>query len=198
MKKLMILFFTLALFLLYNIPCYSFPRPKKNKDVGCIIGRIEIEIDKNWKRLEAGVYYFDIWLQIINKNTGKKYNIVSKNDGYYYLLNLPPGDYVILKSDFQDNNIYSPSFSSYPISISNIFFGKKGIDVNVQPNTFTVVKSIKIFAELLPDKIEHVFKTSYVLEDMDIEDVKDYFNYLDKRNFWADFTWGDITSDSLN
>ena len=192
LKKL-ILLLAFILFFSSNIPCFSLPKPKKNKDVGCIIGMISIEIDKDFRGYKAGTYTYEFWLQLKNKDTGKKYSVVADENGFYYLLNLPPGDYLIVKCNFENRN-FETTTSEFESSrfISNIMFEDQGIEVKVSANKLKIVKKIKISAELLPDQSQQTFKKSFVLEDFDsenLEELKTYFNELDRKNFWAEFEW---------
>ncbi len=182
MRKTTLLLITLVLLFLSNIFCIALRKPKKNKEVGCIVGKIAIVFDKDQKNVKAGiVYYNEFWLTIINKNTGKKYFTTTDGNGFYYLINLPPGDYVIIDCYFELLDIDTKYY------IRDIKFGESGIQLRVQKNTISTVKNIKLLAIVTTER--YSIKINFEYTDEDVEEIKTYFNKLDKRNSWADFTW---------
>jgi len=95
MKKFVLLILTILI--LANFGFYSIPNPKSN-NIGAIVGKIYQEFDKDWisygGTMAKGKYYIG---EIILVNTGSKreYTALTNLNGYYYFMNMEPGEYSI-------------------------------------------------------------------------------------------------------
>lgn len=166
-KKLIII-----LFILFNIYIiHSIPRPNKNKEVGAIIGSISLK-----------GFSWDITLYLKNNKTGREYIIKPIKRKYYYLLNLEPGPYSLYKFGI------SRSTREYYSWAGELQLVKKGINIIVEPNKIVPINYLEI--NIGYDKysvyIDNIDPNAY------INDLKSYFEGLDKKGFWKDFEWGEL------
>ncbi len=185
MKKI----FTIAFILFLSfILCYSIPKPKDN--VGVLIGKTYIELDKDWEQMSAGKYY-KVQVIMYEKTTKKKLTAMANKDGIFYFLNLTPGEYVITKTSYQ----YNVSYTTYTVGGS---FGKTGYDVVINSNKITALKTLGILRELLPrnesrDNVTPESKiqpmSQKIVREENLEELKEFFTKLDKQNQWANFEW---------
>lgn len=169
MKKM---FFVTFMLLLSFILCFPIPKPK-NDNVGAIIGKIYIETDKDWNTMKAGKYY-KVQVNLINNETKKEVFTLANKDGYYYFLNLKPGEYVLKSYKYQirsGNWIYT--------LWSN--FGEKGIILNIDSNKIDAVKTI--FFKIVIGGDQKMGR------EENLDELKDFFTNLDKKSQWANFEW---------
>ncbi len=169
-KKLLIL---LLLFLIFNIFLINsiIIRPHKYEEVGAIIGRLTIS-ETSWL----------ITLYLKNNDTGEDYIINPRINGYYFLLNLKPGSYSLYKFDIKRTK------GDYSYWANGLLLGNNGITIIVEPNKIVPVNFLEI--SILYNKYK-VVKDNIYTDDY-INDLKSYFEGLDKKGFWKDFEWSEL------
>ena len=171
-KKILIFTFILLL----NISSvYSIRKPSKFIKVGAIVGKAYVESNNSW----------DFILYFKNEKTGKEYTIkpLKRNNYFYHLSNLNPGVYSLYK--FSLNRIYG----NYHQWASHLLSDQYKIDIIVEPDKITPVDFLKITIMLT--------RYSVSINDINIDDylsdLKSYFNEVDKKGFWKDFKWNDLS-----
>lgn len=157
----------------------SFPRPKKNKSVCGLIGKIQLDLSNDWYRLEKDVYTREFYIDIINENSGKTKSIYADKDGFFYIMNLSPGVYIIKKTDFN----FQTTDERY--NIRPITFGDEGIKITIDDKSIYLVGSININAEFIEEK--KIIRTEVNFDDNDIDEIKEFLNKKDKKGHWKDF-----------
>lgn len=174
--------------LLSNYFTHSIVPPQKNKDLGAIVGRAQIYIDKDWDILKSGTYSA-FTLYFYNKDTGKKYTVNTYRDGVFYLLNIPEGEYILKSCDFEYE--YTEKFMIF--YIKDIQFSQE-IIFYVEPNSITVSKTIMMNAEfrMIDDgtgkpTIERVFISIEYIDERDF--LVRRFKNSDNRNKWANYNY---------
>lgn len=183
-KRIIITF--IFLFFINSIYFYSIPKPK-GKNAGALVGKIYLELDKDWDCLPKGKYYRG-QVFLINKDTKKKYSAFSNLQGFYYFLNLEPGNYVIKQFDVTITVEYTQYFFEQPL-------GKTGIDVDISPGEITNAKTIQIYYEILPGRVinspesfSQPMRTNINFEN-NLDELKDFFEKKDNKNYWSSFKW---------
>ena len=157
--------------LCFNL-CFSILKPKSD-NVGAIVGRIYIETDKVWNTMKPGKYY-KIQVNLINKKTNKETFTLSNKDGYYYFLNLEPGEYILKSYKYQ----YRTGGWIYTLW-SN--FGEKGIDLKIDPKQINAMKTIFFQIEIGGDQ--------KMVREENLDKLKEFFKKIDRRNTWSNFKW---------
>ena len=189
MKKTKIILITLSILLISKLIGFALESPWDD-NVGGVIGRFYMELDKDWKELKAGKYYKGK-LFLVNKDTGEKFNITPDRNGYFYILNLDPGNYVLQYFSYS----ITVGYTTYRMGNS---FGKTGIDFPVSAKKLTALKTIISFHEILPrDESKHNVDPYHqlqpmnkkIIRDENLDLLKEYFSKLDKRGKWSDFEW---------
>jgi len=177
-KKTILIIFVL---LTAAVVIFSFPKPKRNKAVSGIIGKIQLDLSDDWYRLEKDIYTREFYIDIINNTNGKKRSIYADKMGFFYLLNISPGEYTITQADF----IFQTINERY--NIRPIILGKDGIHITIEENSLFLVGSINIRANF--DEENKKIKTKVDYKDNKTRELKEYFLTIDKKGFWKDFTF---------
>ncbi|MBN2546236.1 MAG: hypothetical protein JXB50_10600 [Spirochaetes bacterium] len=186
-NHMVVIFIILFVFNLYSDIMVG---PKKNKDVGVVIGQIYMYLDKEWVDLSPGKYY-DIDVYVENIVTKKKYKTVRYDKGYFCLLNLPPGQYKLSKLDFfyekYSTLYYFIDFKVYSID-SDGKVSDQGIKFSIHKDTITTLKTIFVYVKLMPnDKFIPAFK-----REGDLEHLKKFFKSIDTKNKWSHFDFVEL------
>ena len=169
MRKMFLIILLVSL--CFNL-CFSILKPKSD-NVGAIVGRIYLETDKDWETMKAGKYY-KVKVNLINKKTNKETFVLSNKDGYYYFLNLEPGEYILKSYRYK----YQSGSWIFTLSAN---FGKNGIDLKVDPKQINAMKTIHFNVNIGGDqKMER---------EENLDELKDFFTSLDKNGTWSDFKW---------
>jgi len=165
--------------------------PKKDKDIGALAGQIYIYIDgKIWDRVPSGDYYtVDAYIE--NIATKKTYKTIRREKGFFYLINVPEGQYELKKLDFYhstgDYTFYFRDMKIFKFDSS----GKrtdKGLTFGIYKNTITTLKPIHIITKYSTES-----KVSNRYERLtDLQPVIDFFKSMDYRNKWSHFEFADL------
>ena len=191
MKKIVLLVFFISINI---ISIFSIPKPKSN-NVGALVGKVYVSLEDDWKtnwggEMRSGEYYKGI-LYLKNNETGKEYVINSTLDGLFYLLNLPTGNYTIVRFYYK----YETGGGWFKIP------SKLAIPIEILPMKITTLKTIIIKRSLLlVDEKKHKKDANETIQPMtqsvirkdDVEEVKGLFQKIDRRNLWGSFEWNII------
>jgi hypothetical protein len=156
--------------------------PASKKEVGCVAGRIAVITDKTFWSLTADTYISNIYVGIKNKKTKQIYHSNS-NRGYYYIYNLPVGEYDLEKwqIEFKVNDV-TKYLNGY----------LKNISFKIEDKTFTTLKNITVKVEISKE-FSYENKAKFFLKDEDLNNIKDYFTRNDLRGYWKDAAWKQST-----
>lgn len=94
MKQNILVYLVIILFVFALSSCSAISKPKSKK-VGGISGKIILKLDKDFENFNSGKYKSNVKLWFKNKDNDKEYTTYV-SDGYYYLLNIPPGNYDLI------------------------------------------------------------------------------------------------------
>ena len=171
MKKSIVL----LLLIFTSIIIFSIPGPRKNKEVGAIVGQVSIQGTSSWT----------LTVYVKDNKTGKNYIIKPKKEGYYYLLNLNPGTYILYKIGLSKSDTYSYSWAS------DLELRDKGIEFVVKPNRIISINHLIIYLQVSGRRVRYGFNIDITNFDEYLNNLKSYFERIDRRGLWKDFEWNE-------
>ncbi|MBN2547379.1 MAG: hypothetical protein JXB50_16365 [Spirochaetes bacterium] len=183
--------FPLIILLFFTIEVYCLQSPRKKKENSAVIGRAYIYLEENWLLLPKQNYYkIRIYLQ--NKITKRIYTLFTDKKGYFKLLNIHPGIYLIKKFDFYY------TIGNWEYSIKDIKIYKKvnnefieGLYFGLHDKTITVINTIIICIEKYGEN--RVLPIYYRVDEKD--EIINFFKKKDRRNRWTEYDFGEFESD---
>ena len=147
--------------------------------MGAFVGRISLNSIDTWQ----------ITLYIKNNNTGK--DIVIRpmiiKSRCYHLVNLNPGTYSLYKFSI------SRTSGNYRYWAKDLELKDNIIDIIVQPNKITPVSFLEIFIGYGGiNRIQYGFRIDNIDNNKYLDELRLYFEELDKRGLWKDFEWDEL------
>ena len=171
-NSILIIFFILLIISIDSIN--SFPRPKRNKEVGAIVGKFK----KNFDILDWKIRFF-----LKNNETDKIYSFISDDD-YFYKLNLPPGNYRLFKI-----SLYREDYE-YSYHASGLLLKEQSIDIEIEANKITPIQYFEVhIMQIGKNQIRYGINKNFNITNEYINELIDYFNSKDQVRSWKNFEW---------
>lgn len=154
----------------------------ESEDVGCVMGTFRIHLTDPFSALKAGVYFNNALMVFKDKKEKRDWKTFTAKviDGVFYVENLPPGEYSLIRFRFTEE------WSGTEVSI---FYDFENFDFKILPGTITTLDDITA----KPKKIKRSFSRYVVVYDFKEEDPtllrKFFYSKIDRHGYWANYDW---------
>jgi hypothetical protein len=192
-KKMLPCLVLLFLGVFVLVSCATIPKPESAR-VGGVAGKFCMIMDSHFDSFSKGKYNSGVKLEFINLADDKKYHTYV-HDGYFFLLNLPPGKYKLVDWMIERNDDWMAGEIGQGYGVkTNIERDSYTGVIDVKAKGITVTDNIKVrfnFSQRYSQK-HCYFEYEYVyLSEPDQKDIVQQFKKEAEDNYrgWESFQW---------